>query len=213
MCFLAALRFIRPEFWRSFNEMWRSGDESRVKPWLTDHHIKDPWLRMALFQTMFAWEQDPDGPNARVDDEYLWFHYDALGMNNFPDFKPKLIDPFPTFSYDSNIPRTALFTQPFKQVRQMISAHKTEPLDSFERRMTAQFTRQLKQYTNRLTGMMNYGTNPERWRDAKWTALVFTGETRAAIARGLRKYDDAENAVARAVTRFAKAIDLSLPRR
>ena len=105
-----------------------------------------------------------------------------------------------------------LRTTPGEEIAKIRDDLKIESLDEFEARMTRQFKTQLTSYRKRVIDVFNFGKNSQRLAHAQWTARIFTGETRSAIAAGIhRGYKNGDNSVSKAVTRCAKEIGLTLP--
>ena len=86
----------------------------------------------------------------------------------------------------------------------------SEPWASFGKRIRAQISGQLSQYRrdcNRRTGT----SKPELKRDAIWTVRYQKGVLAREMAEELREgYEEPEQAVYRAIDRFAKSIGLTL---
>jgi hypothetical protein len=83
----------------------------------------------------------------------------------------------------------------------------------FRSRMKEQFNQQLKSYEKEYRRAFGLRSQPHLALHAEWTALAFGGMTWANIGRfhkEAKRYSVAPNAVEQAVTRFAKAIQLTL---
>jgi len=212
--FLYSLQTVRPGFWVSFNQMWRAGRRDLVEPWLKDHQITDQWLLEVLCETMLAWDGKPDGPGANLQPGYIWYSCGEEGDTPVVgNFRPILTQPYPMYDSDRVLSAEMLQDTCLEELQILCRSAEIETLEAFERRMLSQFRQQLKCYSKRVRSVMGYGKKAERVKHATWTARVFVGETRAVIAREQRRNRDAESAVARAVTRFAQAIRLTLPAR
>ena len=86
-----------------------------------------------------------------------------------------------------------------------------ETWEEFTERLNAQLKEQLLRYRKQTS--LYYGTPKENMdRDAGWTVRYQKGERAFTIAEGLIRHGDPEQAVYRAVERFAGSIGLTLPK-
>lgn len=89
-----------------------------------------------------------------------------------------------------------------------------ESWDSFKKRMESQFRTQLAEYRRVVED--RFGTGKEMIpRDAEWTVRYQRGESAIEIAESadLIGYEDPEQAVFKAISKFARSIHLNLRRR
>ncbi len=213
--FVLALHLCWPNFWINLRDAWKSNDPGAFESWACAHHVVDGWLREACFQVMADWDSDPS-PS--------WWERIPIYIPSWPVpiFEPVLQEPFPR--YDGSWSEADLRAVNADQLPALLAEVQThlEPIKHFEKRMLSQFKAQLRRYTKIIRQARDFDASPNFIRDAKWTALVFAGVPRAGIAREssdlLREtkkgpaYWDAEAAVVKAVSRFAAAIELKLPK-
>lgn len=220
--FLMVLRQRWPSFWKSLNNVWRSRDYKSIQPWLISHSVRDEWLVDVIEQTLNAWERDPDGPNARLEPENLWFFYFEDESEAY-DFVPRFTDPSPRYGakggqcYTGKNVAVALHQVDPKKLEPIRSEIRVETLKEFELRMKREFNEQLRDYIRQLKADDYIDQRSELLKHAEWTVLVMSGMSPVKIAQnwlGFRNdtnIEFPEKTVRLAVKRFAESIGLTLP--
>ena len=212
MTFLISLQHRHEAFWRSLNDLWRRGHENKCGRWLQTHNVLDQWLADVAAETITRWSKEPESPAANLVSGYLWFgcvHWPEADLK-YRRFAPRFKDPSPIFKGPDNL--NEMLRMPLDKLVASVrlSFRDSESLEDFRRRMEKQFQAQLKAYLARLQRRKS-----QTRAHADWAALKFAGKSYPEIARtelAKSPHRDAEQAVRKAVLRFAGSIGLTLTR-
>jgi hypothetical protein len=214
--FLRALQHSVPEFFRSLHHGCVRLKHS-TSEWSCKAGVTDGWLLQVVEDTVDYWRTKPEHGGSQLLDGWNWFYYRE---NNAP-IRPFVvtIDP-PTPIYDglwTEDPGPSI--EPARLARMAHANLKAgvETPAEFKRRAERQFKRQLSEYLKYMKPLSVRGdTSSMRVTHAQWTALVFWGRaTTADISKqwpSIHRYQEPEAAVRTAVSNFAKAISLTLPK-
>jgi len=157
-----------------------------LQEWGARFRITEAWIFQVALDTLQGYSAYPDTPIGFArpkGSEGAWFWL-YVPRNPFSTFEPKF----------SKLGEDVWFPQQDWKV--------------FRTRLLADFTSQLEAY--RRMAEKRFKATDNLTRDAEWTARYQKGETAIDIASGLKRYKDSEQAVYRAVDRFALAIGLNL---
>jgi hypothetical protein len=155
----------------------------RLKHWANQFRITEDWIFEAALETLLIYSPGPPLWKARGD-EWLW-RYRPKGFH--PLFEAKLEN---TVWYPTQLGWS-------------------ESWDAFKNRFESQLSAQLAEYRRMVE--RKFGIGRDRIdRDAEWTVRYQRGIPALEIAIGLTGYSDPEQAVYRAVERFAASIGLTL---
>jgi hypothetical protein len=161
--------------------------------------------------TIASWSADPESPNATLASDHLWHAIPLRSLGEIPElpfFKPQFEHPYPIWAGPTTI----------EDLLQIINERRShasnESIEAFRRRMKKQFDDQLASYIRTAIRADRESRAVSQIRvHAEWTALRFTGESFADVARtelNGAPHRDPESAVRMAVHRFANGIGLTL---
>ncbi len=164
----------------------RTGLLPALQAWADRFRITDSWILEAALDTLSIFSpRQPGG----IDREWAW-RYNTRGFH--PNFKPTL--------------ETNVWYPPEHGWQ--------ESWDAFKDRMESQFSTQLASYRRMVES--KFGIGKEMMvRDAEWTVRYQKGESAIEIAESaaLIGYADPEQAIFKAISKFATSISLRLRRR
>jgi hypothetical protein len=178
------------------SDSWKnlSADQSRkelvaaLTNWGRQFKITDDWIFQAALETMFVYHPAVDPTpliRPRAEDWY-WIYAPKGGT---PLFSPMLT-------------QRVWYSHPHPS---------NEHWEQFKQRMESEFRKQLTAYRRSIERIFGTGKSATLSRDAEWTVRYQKGEPAHEIAGSLTgRYRDREQAVYRAIERFAAAIDLNL---
>ena len=157
-----------------------------LQDWAMQFRITEGWILQVALDTVqgySAYTNSPLGFARPKGSESAWFWLYA--PRGYPAFQPRF-----AYKAGENVwyPR--------------------EEWKTFKHRLLSQFADQLEDYRRIVRVRSEVTANLAR--DAEWTARYQKGETAIDIAFGMTRYRDSEQAVYRAVERFALAIGLNL---
>jgi len=163
---------------------------AKLKEWAQEFFIKDEWLLDAALDTLFHGDPRTTIASGTGPKQYHWNYY-SRGFHGL--FEPAL---------ERNV------WYPPEHGWQ-------EDWDAFRSRMSKQFNRQLSEYRKFVMGRLVGGGDEQHARDATWAVLYNKGVRAIDIAAqtDLIGYKDSEDAVFKAIQRFARGIDLTLRKR
>jgi hypothetical protein len=178
-------------------ESWdhlRGEDEERLEllkalqDWAAQWRITEDWIIQTALDTLQGYSAYPNTPMSPArpkgsDSAWFWM-YAPRGPD--PAFQPQL-------DY-SKLRGNVWYPQ--------------EDWKIFKTRQLAHFAAQLEDYRREVE--RRFGARGNLTRDAEWTARYQKGETAIDIAFDMKRYRDSEQAVYRAVERFALTIGLNL---
>jgi hypothetical protein len=216
---LLALRRYWPDFWRALNLcVWQKGcGQEDLVFWADWAHLslEDEWIfRDAVWPTLQLWTAQPDSGHARLDPAYRWFLYQPLA-ETIPVFQPAIAER--PLVLAALAPAAELISLSEKDLDRAVPDNAIEPLAACRARAQAQFDRAWRDY-QRLYNRRFGTSSPELRKHARWTALVMGGMSPTQIAAewpGLKhnlRVEFPEKIVRTAVSRFARAIGLTLGR-
>lgn len=229
--FVVALRARCPYLFRSLNELWKKGsildrDAPGVSPldkWFEQMEIVDGWLIDYVVATIQLWEGDPDGGNAKLDPDFRWFAVPEDAIRDDEELPPFLlipVDRYPRYGGPPGLSRLGselqkLSIDDLEGLLEMIGdAGWFESLEQYQKRVTDEARQCILAHVQRLRIRMYGRDNAESFKHAQWAALAFSGMAYAEIAlhelAGTSNRDP-ESTVRKAVVRFAKSVDLTLP--
>jgi hypothetical protein len=158
---------------------------SVIRAWGDRFRITEGWIFQEALDTLTVYSQRPGSKDTE------WFWRD-IQMRFHPRFTPVLEKNF-WYPPERGWPET---------------------WGAFKAHMEAQFRTQLNEYRRMVESKFGIGKDMMA-RDAGWTARYQKGETAIEIAEGenLIGYSDPEQAVFKAISKFAKLISLRLRRR
>ena len=163
---------------------------SQLEYWAHRFSMKDEWLKEIAIDTIFM-HRELETPAGL----WSWVEMRLEFLSPGGEFKPTLKDA--TWSPDEN--RSALAPG--------------ETWDSFNDRMRTQFYKQLSLYRNESKKRHGLGTASMK-RHAEWAVRYQKGENAKDIAMEIQaRYEDRDQAVYKAIARFAKNIGLTLEKR
>lgn len=208
-----------PTLWRNLREqIWITNKQSELQQWaaLQGRGIVDEWLLVALAATLDLWTSAPESPNARLVPGYQW--YDSATISTAtPWFRPIFTYPAPGGRIPDGLSELLLRANSDEERRRIAAAITVESSDEFQRRMTKQFTCQLKAYVSQVREGFNWeGQKPQTLDHANWTACYLSGMRPMDIAAKwgseprYLSYEDLDKAVYRAIRRFAYSTGLTL---
>jgi hypothetical protein len=164
-------------------------NKARLSLWARGYRVKDAWILDAAVNTIIYHYEAGDGDLLKNGD-WVWMYVPSYLRIPFE------IEPFQDASWvPSNFSQFGM----------------GETWGEFSRRIRSQLDAQLAAYRLQVNARRGIGKG-NLSRDAAWTVRYQKGETAKAIAAELRgPYRDHGQAVFRAIDRFAKSIDLTLP--
>ncbi len=207
--FLVALKAHFPQFGDSlkmlvlehYQQCSREDFLKLFNHWCTSANVVDVWLRDLCLQTACFWFE------GRFSVVWAYYPNDPVIQYFrpvFSDLRP-YVKPHPKMKDDLGSGR---FWDAFAPPEYR------EDLDDFERRMQAQFSKQLRRYTRSIKARLAIN-KPQTTTHAAWTALMMSGRSAGWVWRNwpqaeMRKYSEPERAIYHAVKRFAREIGLTL---
>jgi len=168
-----------------------------LQQWAERFRITEDWIFETALETLLIYYPRPGPldsmlprvPKRDLNEPWLW-RYRPMGFH--PRFKPTFVGDFwypPQHGW-------------------------SESWDDFKRRMESQLSTQLIQYRHTVETSFAIGKKETLQRDAEWTARYQRGDSAIDIAESKEwNVQDPEQAIFRAVSRFAKSIGLILRRR
>jgi hypothetical protein len=169
-----------------------------LRQWAVRFRITEDWIFDAALETLITYFPRHEGPLDAMlptipkrdpNEPWLW-RYRPKGFH--PRFKP-------AFEADFWYPPHHGWN---------------ESWDDFKHRMESQLSTQLIQYRRTVETSFAIGKKETLQRDAEWTARYQRGESAIEIAETKEwNIQDPEQAIFRAVSRFAQSIGLNLRRR
>jgi hypothetical protein len=178
------------------------------------------WLGDIVAETIIWWSVEPDGPAAKLAPGFIWFALSPGRAHHWEDrrklpFAPTFKDPRPRRSVP--VDTSGIAAKPTPEAVQLAlravarAFEKQESIEQFSRRMKKEFNDQLNAYVRMLRDRRSQARV-----HAEWTVLKFSGKSIRQIADmelppRRAPHEDAEEAVKKAVHRFAERIGLTLP--
>ena len=159
---------------------------SALETWAASFRVTEIWIFEAALDTLSTYSLRQPGA---IEREWLW-RYNPRGFH--PPFTPIL--------------ENSVWYPPERGWH--------EPWDAFKRRIESQFSNQLAAYRRMVESKFGIGKEMMA-RDAAWAVRYQKGESAIEIAEsaGLIGYADPEQAVFKAINKFAASISLKLKRR
>jgi hypothetical protein len=159
--------------------------QSAIEEWADQYSIVETWVFEAALDTLLTYYLGSEPLEA-----WLW-RYNPRGYH--PLFEPR-------FSQNVWYPSSRGWP---------------ESWEAFKKRMQSEFAKQLVAYRRMVETKFAIGKEEHLDRDARWTVLYRKGQSVRVISNqaNLKCYSDPEQAVFRAIERFARLIGLDLTRR
>lgn len=193
--FLYGIQQMHPDFWRTLNQAWRQHGSNALRHWPPGLFVCDPWFWQVIVDTLTHWAACPDSPEARLESGGTCACFQFRPSCQIPEFAPFPVrDIVPRVL--TELPATSEF---LGQKDAEFRAYK-EAYRSFCRELkTAPVVRSLDaQFTILRWAGFSVGEIRDRWLRSS--------------PRVMRKYQNPERTIKKAVARFSADIGLTLPR-
>jgi len=159
--------------------------------WGAEFNITEAWIFESALDMLLAYFQLGDDPGSDAEGYRLWW-YRSRGFH--AGFEPK-------FSQNVWYPPKGGWHESWEDFRSRMNAEFRQQLSEYKRYVEVKFSTEKEEHLLR--------------RDAEWTVRYQKGESAAEIVQtiDIGSLDDPEQAVFRAIDRFAKSIGLNLRKR